>query len=167
MRYKLSATYTLWQKIIVTILLFGFLMVTDVYGSVLRSLPNLGFVNIIFVFGFIFLCFKLVDFILKERNVIEFDDENLYIVDKKNEQEEYIPLRNLIKLNMRPTNFHIGNYWFNRHSLTFIDNLGQEQKVRLYIQTGKENTQRFLLLVKSKNPNFRYKNWTHTFDFSD
>jgi hypothetical protein len=166
MRHKLSATYTLWQKIIVTILLFGLLIVTDVYGSILRSLPDLGFVNILFIFAFIFLCFKLVDFVLKERIVIEFDDDSLYIVDKKNEQEEHVPLRNLIRLNLRPVYFHIGNYWFNKHSLTFIDNLGQEQKIRFYVQTGKQNTQKFLSLVKSKNPDFRYKNWTHTFDFS-
>jgi len=167
MRYRLSSTYTLWQKIIVTVLLFGLLLVTDLYGFILRNLPDLGFAKILIILAFAFLCFKLVDFILRERKVIEFDEENLYIVDKKNEQEEYIPLRNLTKLNMRPTNFHIGNYWFNKYSLAFIDQVSQEQKIRFFIQIGKPNTEKFLSLVKAKNPDFRYKNWTHTFDFSD
>lgn len=150
-----------------TVLLFAFLLATDIYGSILRNIPDLGYANIFVVFAFIFLCFKLVDFLFRERKVIEFDEENLYIIDKQKEQEECIPLKNLIKLNMRPMYLDIGNYWFNKHSLKFVDSLNQEKQTCFYIRTGSPNTQKFLSLVKSKNPDFIYKNWTHTFDISN
>jgi hypothetical protein len=141
--------------------------VTGVCGFLLRTLPDLGLGNIIFISGFFFLCFKLIDFLLKERRVIEFDEDNLYIVDKQRQQEAYIPLKKLTRLNMRPAWFSIGNYWFNKYSLKFIDDFSQEQKISFYIQAGKPNTQKFVSFVKSRNPYFNYKNWTHTFDLSD
>ena len=165
MRQRLSAEYTVWPKIALTILLFATLLVTDIYGTVLRNLPDLVVGHYVAIFLFIFLCYKFIDFLLRERIVVEFDSDNLYIIDKKYQQEEPIPLQKILNLSVRPAYFHIGRYWFFRHSLTFIDNLNQEQKISFNIQTGRKSTKNFTALVKEKNPNFRYKNWTHPFDF--
>jgi hypothetical protein len=167
MKVRLSASYTLWMKVLLTLLLFAVLLATDVYGSVLRNLPDIGEIGevVIKIPLFIFLCYKLVDFILKERKVVEFDEEYVYIITKKDSLECLIPLYNVLKLNMRPVNFRIGNYNFNRYNLYYTSGAGTTEKQSFFIRTAGKELQQFINFTKQQNPDFRYKNWTHSFDF--
>jgi hypothetical protein len=168
-RTRLSAKYSLWMKFLLTLALFILLFATDVAGTILRFLPDLGDIGeaLIKLPLFIFLCYKLIDFIFKERKVAEFDHEYLYITIKKENLEYQIPLEKVLKLNRRPGSFSIGAYNFSKYNLHFINDNGTTEKQSFFIRSGWDELFQFIKLVKTKNPDFISKTWTHSFDFVD
>lgn len=166
-RTRLSAKYSLWMKILLTLALFILLFATGVAGAILRVLPDLGDIGevVIKLPLFIFLCYKLIDFLFKERKVAEFDHEYLYITINKENLEYQIPLQKILKLNRRPGSFSIGGYNFSHYNLYFINDSGATEKQSFFIRSGWDELFQFIKLVKAKNPDFISKTWTHSFDF--
>ena len=63
--------------------------------------------------------------------------------------------------------FDIGGYSFNKYNLYFINDTGATEKQSFFIRNGRDELFQFIKLVKTKNPDFISKTWTHSFDFVD
>jgi hypothetical protein len=98
---------------------------------------------------------------------VEFDSDHVYITNNQEETEKQIPLHDVIKLNARPYWGYAGGERFTRYSLHYIDEYKMPQKVKFLIFSTNKHVGQFISLVKSKNPSFKEKNWTHTFDWWD
>lgn len=167
-RRRLNAKYSVGIKIVLTIFLFIILGITGVWGFIYRFLPDWGPVwNWTMTALDAFVCYKLIDFILKDRRVLEFDDEWLYVINKKEDTEEQIPLRCIVALNRRPHSWEIGAYLFNRYSIHYVDDFYAKGKVAFMAGPGWRNLYEFEEKVSRQNPNFKAKRWTHSFDFWD
>jgi hypothetical protein len=78
MRQRLSANYTLWQKIPLTLLLLVMVLLTGISGKILTHLPGSPLVMIL-VFALLAAgCFMLIQLLLKEKTTVEFDDIQHY-----------------------------------------------------------------------------------------
>lgn len=164
MRTRLSAKFSVWFKIGVSIFLFLFSFI------LLSSLPHdpwpvwlsLSIEVILFAVSYL-----LADYFFKDRIVIAFDQDFLYITNVISETEQVIPLEHMIWLNMRMNTIKSGAYWYRSYSLHYDDGYNQEQKNRLYIESSSKALREFVTIAKNKNPDFRYKNWSWTFDVKD
>lgn len=162
MRQRLSARYTLWQKIPLTFMLFVIVLLTGISGKILNNLPDSLFVMVLVFALLAAFCFMIIQFLLKERTIVEFDDENLYIINLKDQQQRSIPLAKMIRLNMRPPGFVIGTFSFWTFSLSFTNDSNQDEKIKFVMQEGMLSSpyKRFVSLTTDKNPGFQTKNWT-------
>jgi hypothetical protein len=111
--------------------------------------------------------FMLVHYVFKDRKIIEFDQNYLYIENVILNTEEVIPLKNIHWLNMRMGTIETGTTWYFKYSLHYSDIKNVEQKIRFYIKSSCKELTDFVKLVKIKNPDFRDKNWSWTFDLKD
>lgn len=160
MRQRLAAKFSVGQKIVSTILLLVFVLISGISGKIIDLFPELASIDFLVSGCLAAASFAVIQFVMKDRKVIEFDDENLYIIRVKDQQEMAIPLRNLIKLSLRPPKLEIGAYWFWTYSLTFTGETGMEENIRFMMVVGRSSYQQFLPLVISKNPNFKVRNRT-------
>lgn len=168
MRYKLSPTYTFWHRLPLAIFLFLFLRISGAEVSILDKVWEYGsWAFALYNFVAFFLCFKVSAFLIKERRSIEYDNDYLYIIDLRTQQQQCVSLENLIRLNMRPVSKKFGAISYDKHTLTFKDQNNEVQKIGFYIRAANAHFWDFIQLVKSKNSNFEYKNWTNTFDIFD
>jgi hypothetical protein len=119
MRTRLSAKYSYW--VIGSIALFAFVSLFILSASVGITAFIWGMIHnpglIVFAILLFGLCIRLVTWILTPNNIIEFDDNFVYIEDVKNATEDKIPLERVTWLNLRPLSFDVGAYWFWRYSL--------------------------------------------------
>ncbi len=162
MRTRLSAKYSMWVKLPITLIVFviAFIIAAKLNIIAFLDAPRSYIFEIILLFA----CCRLVFFVLKDRKVIEFDESFLYIVDNKQGIETRIPLKNITWLNRRLRDFKVGALWFCWYSLHYLDEFNQQQRIRFFIKVPSEPCSRFAGLVKGKNPDFRFKNWSWNFD---
>jgi hypothetical protein len=160
MRQRLSAKFSIGQKIALAMILLAMMLITGISGKIANLFPELANIGFL-VFGILAVAsFAIINFLLKDRKIVEFDDENLYVVSVKDQQKRAIPLRNLNMLALRPPKLEIGAYWFWTYSLTFTGDAGTEEKILFMMIVGRSSCQQFIPLVTSKNPGFKVKNWT-------
>lgn len=107
-----------------------------------------------------FACFKLAQFFLREKIIVEFDEDNLYITNVKEQQERTISLDNMIKYALRPGKITMGAVWYWKHSLDFINESKQDEQIRFFVNVNNPADNDFISLARSKNPDFKYKNWS-------
>ena len=164
MHTRLSAKFSIWFKIGTSlfIFLFSFILLTKLPHDPWPVWANLSFEVILFAASYM-----LVDYFFKDRTVIAFDPDNLYITDVISNAEQVIPLEQVSWLNMRMDTIKTGAIWYQKYSLHYEDEYHQEQKIRFYIKSTSYPLREFLKVTKNKNPNFRYKNWSWTFDLKD
>jgi len=160
MRQRLSAKFSMGQKITIAFLLLVALLVTGISGTISNLFPELAMIPFLVTGLLAAGSFALIQFLMKDRKIVEFDDENLYVIYVKDQQEKTIPLRNLTKLALRPPKLEIGAYWFWTYSLTFTGESGTEEKIRFMMLVGRSSYQQFIPLVTAKNPDFKVRNWT-------
>lgn len=160
MRRRLSSSFTLWQKISTSIFFLGFLLLTGISGKILNYLPESPILTWLVIALLAAGCFALVQFLLKDRTIVAFDDANLYIFRVKDPQEQTIPFRKLIGIALRPPSIEMGACWFWTYSLTFTGDGGEQERVRFWMLVGKTSYREFLSLVEAENPEFKVKNWT-------
>lgn len=163
MRTRLTMNYSIFLKGLLTFFIFLF---SFVFAASTGFTSKLGNLTPVFELLLIIASFFLVQFITKDRTVIEFDEDYLYIVNKTVENEEKFPLEHVSWLNLRP-GIMKGNRWFVRFSLHYLDADGQPQRIKLWIDWLGNPLKSFVKLVKQKNPAFVYKDATWTFDYKD
>jgi hypothetical protein len=164
MRTRLSAKFSIWFKILTTLFLFlfSFILLTKLPHDPWPVWGNLTFEAILITSFYL-----LVQYFFKDRTVIAFDRDNLYITDVIAHAEQVIPLEHVSWLNMRMNSIKTGAIWYRGYSLHYADDYHQEQKIRFYIKSTGNELREFVTLAKNKNPEFRYKNWSWTFDLKD
>ena len=166
-RQRLTAIYTWRQKAPTAVIVI--IMIWLVFGGIFDRtgsfIPEKGHWATIALLAVCVIIFARPFFV--RETILEYDDDNLYIINPKDSIERSIPLKNLVWLNMRPSGSRIGNYGFQHYSLHFINETGQEEKVRCNIRLDNSVVSQFESLVRSKNPSFTFKNYTHTFDWTD
>jgi hypothetical protein len=164
MRTRLSATYSTGFRILVTFLVFAACFI------LLTNLPHDPWpVWFTFSLEAILLSgsFLLVQFLLKDRVVISFDENNLYLTNVISNSEQVIPLERVTWLNMRMNTIKTGAIWYTRYSLHYIDIDNLEQKIKFYNKSTDNSLYSFVKAAKKKNPDFRFKNWSWTLDLKD
>jgi hypothetical protein len=171
MRARLSAVYSSWIKggLAFFVCLFVYILSSGVRRALFDSFGERveGWLFFLFAIVLFWGCYQLIAFVLKDRKIVEFDDTYLYIEDKKTATETQVPLENVFWLNMRMRELKMGTVWFFFYSLHYRDESRMERKVKFFIRTGSDEFAKFLTLVKAKNPDFRFKNWSWSFDFKD
>ena len=163
MRTRLTASYSVFSKIIIATLIFvgSFIFFVNIGVTVWFGKGTPVFAIVLFIASWL-----LVQFITKDRTVIEFDASDFYIVDATSKTEQKFRLENVIWLNLRPGMIKVSR-WFVRYSLHYLDNYQQENKIRLWVSWTGKPLDEFVNAVKKKNPDFKYKGWTWTFDTKD
>ena len=164
MRTRLSAKFSVWFKIGYSFILFlfSFIFLAGLSHDPWPVWITFSLESILFVASYL-----LIDYFLKDRKIIAFDLDNLYISDVTSNTEHVIPLEHVSWLNMRMNTLKQGAYWYRRYSLHYEDSTNQEQKIRFYVGTSSSELRDFVEKAKTKNPDFRYKNWSWTFDLKD
>jgi hypothetical protein len=160
MRQRLSATFSVVQKIIPALMLLALLACTGISGKTVNLLPDSTIVVLLFYALLAVGCYALVNWVMKARTIVEFDSDNLYVVRVNSREERAIPLRKLIKLSLRPPKLELGAYWFWTYSLSFTNDAGEQDKIRFMMMVGRSSYPQFLSLVRARNPDFEVKNWT-------
>jgi hypothetical protein len=163
MRTRLTATYSVFTRIMISILIFvgSFILFVNMGFTIWlgRGIP-------VFAVILLITSYLLLRFILKDRVVIEFDSGDFYIVDASSKTEQKIPLENVSCLNLRPGIIKMTR-WYARYSIHYLDNYQQEQKIRLYADWLGKPLKDFVSAVKKKNSSFEFKDYTWTLDFKD
>ena len=164
MRIRLSAKFSIWFKILASffLFLFSFILLTKLAHDPWPVWFTFS-LDAVLLTG----AYMTVQYFCKDRTVISFDQNNLYITDVKFNTEDVIPLEHVSWLNMRMNTIKMGAIWYRRYSIHYVDNYNQEQKVRLFIKLMGDSLVEFVKAAKAKNPDFRYKNWSWTFDLKD
>jgi hypothetical protein len=163
MHTRLTATYSVFDKIILSVFVFLFSLVGL---SKIRFPSWIGGGTPVLTILLFAISYLLIQLIIKKRRVIEFDADNFYIVDLSSKTEQKIPLENVSWLNMRPGKIEV-NRWFVPYSLHYQDNNKKEQKISIYVDWLGKPIKEFVQFVIIKNPDFEFKNCTWTFDFKD
>ncbi len=96
-------------------------------------------------------------FIYKDRTVVSFDQENLYISNDVSGEEKVIPLEHVTFFKMTLTRV---SYYYYRWLLRYDDGFYQKQEVRFFLIKNYKVYQEFITLTKKKNPGFRVENYT-------
>jgi hypothetical protein len=117
--------------------LLALLAFSGTSGKILNLLPDSPVIDYLFYALLAMGCYALVQLVMKPRTIVEFDDDNLDIVRVKAQQERAIPLRNLIKLSLRPPKLEFGAYWFWTYSLTFTGDGVTEEEIRFMTLVGR------------------------------
>lgn len=164
MRNRLSIKHPLAVNIGLAFLPFVVLVSSPVYSRILKILPSLGRAEILLIPIIYFICFKLAGLLSISRHVLEFDNEFLYLIDKKRKTETAIPIEKVIELNLRPSYFNDSQTMYSKYTLTYKDEDGNRNKIDFFHGTGNFDLANFQSLVKEKNPYFEYKSW-HPFNF--
>jgi hypothetical protein len=166
-RQRFTAMYTWRQKIPtgIILLIMVWLLIGGIFDRTGSFIPEKGHWATIALLAICVIVFGRPFF--ARETILEYDDDNLYILNPRDNSERSIPLEKLTRLNMRPTGSRIGAYWFQSYSLHFLDEAGQEEKIRCNLRIYTSSVDQFESFVKSKNPDFTFKNWTHSFDWSD
>jgi hypothetical protein len=164
MRTRLSAKFSIWFKILTSffLFLFSFILLTKLPHDPWPVWFTFSLDAVLFTGSYM-----TVQYFCKDRTVISFNPNNLYITDVKSNTEDIIPLEHVSWLNMRMNSIKTGAIWYQRYSIHYIDNYNQEQKIRLYIKLMGDSLMEFVKAAKAKNPDFRYKNWSWTLDLKD
>jgi len=164
MRTRLSVKFSVWFKIGTSffLFLFSFILLTKLPHDPWPVWASLAFEAILFTSSYL-----VVQYFFKNRRVIAFDQDNLYITHVLSQEEQVIPLKQVSWLNMRMNRIKTGAIWYWGYSLHYTDDYNQEQKIRFYIESGSKELREFVGLAKNRNPEFQFKNWSWTFDLKD
>jgi len=172
MRERLSQPFSLVFRIFTSMFPFLFLViiVANFLGKYFWK-TNLG-IGVWLIYALLaFLSFKIVSFLFREKIIVEYDDQNVYVRDKQLDSEQAIPIKNLIRLNLRPMSFSTGSIRYQKYNLWYADEYGKEAKVSFYsgisFFKSANSLYNFVRLVKQQNSEFDFKNWTWSFDLKE
>jgi hypothetical protein len=148
-RIRISANLTLGKYIVValTVYLLYFIFFVGVDNQ-----TKLAYCVGIIIFGIAFYLFH-------HSKKVEFDDDCMYITDRKKTQ--IIPLQNVYKIKLTMTSINNANLW----KIGYYDETGQSKAIRILPKFFSEGFETFKRTVKVKNDNVKIKNWSHSFDF--
>jgi hypothetical protein len=164
MRTRLSAEYSIGFKILNAFLLFvvSFILLTNLPHDPWPVWFTFSLDAILLTGSYL-----MVQFFLKDRVVISFDENSLYLTNVITNSEQIIPLEQVTWLNMRMNIIKTGGIWYTRYSLHYNDMNNPDQKIKFYNKSTDNSLYSFVKAAKAKNPDFRYKNWSWTLDLKD
>jgi hypothetical protein len=158
MKERLSLKITVFEKVLLAILLFFLLSLPTPVGILecvlIRSEYSL--VNILQRLGHFAILFYIINKILKDSFFLEYDADTLYINDKG--VQTIVLLKHVDSLKLKPKYLE-----FNRQSykfeLNYFNESGVLTKVTFFAYAGKILHQ-FVERVEKQNGDFEFKNWT-------
>jgi hypothetical protein len=156
MRQRLSAKYGLNIKLPLAFIISLFPLIFTLDNNLLSWLPHSIYTTLIFYALLVFGTYKIVSYYLREKLVVEFDQDYLYITNMEMGYEESIPLNRIIHLKRHQGYFEAGSRWFSEHTLTYMIEYEAETKISFDIEAGDKNLEAFEKVTKSKNPEFHY-----------
>tara|TARA_R110001592_G_scaffold95324_7_gene274729 strand:- start:3356 stop:3820 length:465 start_codon:yes stop_codon:yes gene_type:complete len=110
--------------------------------------------------SFIILLFFIAFFLFFSINkVVEYDNQNMYIL--RETQTEIIPLKNILKIKMTMTTLNHSIFW----KITYLDDLGITKNIRILPRIWYQNFKSFREEVNKANKDVIIKNYSHSFDF--
>ena len=92
----------------------------------------------------------------KNAKQVEYDDENMFILSRN--EEEVVPLENIIKIKLTMHSINYSNFW----KISYTTFGGTVKSVRFLPNS---NFKIFKETVKLKNDSVKIRNWSHSFDF--
>lgn len=110
--------------------------------------------------------YQLVKHWMREKQVVEYDTNYIYITDLQQGTQTKIPLQNVVRWNRRPGYYDYKKRSSLRYSLHYLDSTGLLAKV-IVVTSSSVYVDDFLKKVKAQNPAFTQKHWTHSFDYPD
>jgi hypothetical protein len=154
MNHRLSAKQYFIDKILIAfavwlilslpspIALFEFILIRSdsVFFALLQRAIHFG------------VCLFIVIYFYKKRIVLEFNDQELIVVDKQKKREFRVPFKSISKMSFQPRYIHAKVRKFT-FKLTFINNQGAHDELIFQAYPGR-NLDLFRKLVVERNPSF-------------
>ncbi|HWJ28210.1 MAG TPA: hypothetical protein VNS32_16825, partial [Flavisolibacter sp.] len=89
---------------------------------------------------------------------VEFDKDNMYVTDRRNEVS--LPLKNVYKIKLTMTRINNRHLW----KIGYYNNEGEAKAVRILPGRFYKYFNEFEEAVKKANPDVKISNWTWSFD---
>jgi hypothetical protein len=156
MKQRLSAKKTVFHRIPLTLLLFAALMIVGFFELVLIK-SSYEYFTLFQRLIHLVLCYYLVRYFLKEKIYLEYDEQNLYVVDASGGEVREVPLSKIYHVEMLRKIVKIDQYSF-RFSLHFYDETENPSEVTFEAYPG-QHWKTFIDCVEKSNNKFDYKNW--------
>ena len=154
MRTRLSVKWSISHKILTAFFIFLFSII--IWSNILSYRWPVWIWHSLIVLSF-FYAYPLAQFIYKDRTVVLFDQENLYISNVVSGEEKVIPLEHVTFFKMTLT--RVSSYYY-KWLLRYDDGFYQKQEFKFFLIRNYKVYQEFTTLTKKKNPAFRVENYT-------
>ncbi|TXB66645.1 hypothetical protein FRY74_00235 [Vicingus serpentipes] len=119
----------------------------------------LGAYNLITGTAIVLLFFIVFFLFFSINKVVEYDNNNMYIL--KEDKTEVIPLKNILKIKMTMTTLNHSIFW----KITYLNESNTTKNIRILPRIWYQNFFSFREEVKKANKNVIIKNYSHSFDF--
>ena len=94
-------------------------------------------------------------YLIEKRNVIELDDENLYVFDRQSKEKFEILLERVDKILYSIIGFKTGSY-----RIIYRDNNSKIKTLRIFLRVTRSDIDTIIQKTKKKNPNIEVCHWT-------
>lgn len=145
-RLRISRSLEAGKYLVTVIAVISIVVLFYTYNDANTSIPCMIFLA---MSGILYYLFSIA-------KTVEFDEQHLFISDKK--RSEVIPLNNVFKIKLTMTQINNDNFW----KIKYIGNDGKENVVRILPQ--RENFEVFKKTVEQKNSQVEIRKWSHSFD---
>jgi hypothetical protein len=155
MRTRLSVKWSISHKILTAFFIFLFSLViwNKIYSYRWPEWIWHSFMVLSLIYAY-----PLAQFIYKDRTVVSYDQDNLYISNVVSGEEKVIPLEHVtfFKLTIRRDNY------FHKWLLRYDDGFYQKQEIRFFYiyEYNYKAHKEFTAFIKKKNPAFILENYT-------
>ena len=160
MNQRLSIKYNVFQKVLLAIFIWFALSLPTPIGLFEYVLikTDYDFFNItqrVIHFG---ICLFVSFYFYRERVVLEYNDTDLVVVDKLNQETYSIPLKAFTGIKLKPTFVRTAGKIFT-YELTFMTRENVEESLTFKTYPGKK-LRHFIEILKAVNPQIDEKHWT-------
>jgi hypothetical protein len=154
-RQKLSQR-TIFSGIILSLIgaLYSFFIIRNMDMEMSGAM---GLIFLFLLFGSLLVALGI--YFVLDSTLLEFDEEFLYIIKRKETQQ--IPLANIYKIKRTALNINYSKFW----KIEYRDNEGIDKVIRFMPKLFKNVVSNFKEKVKAHNPDVYIKKWTWFFDF--
>jgi hypothetical protein len=159
MNQRISVKYNIFQKVLFAIFIFFALSLPTPIGLfefILIKTPY-DFLNVaqrVIHFG---ICLFVSFYFYKDKIVLEYNDTDLVVVDKQNQETYSIPLKAFTSIKLKPTFVRTSGKVFT-YELTFVTKENVEESLTIKTYPGKK-LRNFIDMLKAANPQIDEKHW--------